>query len=149
MTRTVPASLRALLTGTVDYAGLFPPATLALDEALRNYAEYLRSADAWMLGPFVLPVDQFSDAERHLDLFDADHPLRVSALGRRTANIDDFSSAIAAHAETIMRWQQTQAGRVQITQLETALPAGFDRSLFVTISSTVAPLDLQTFWEAP
>ena len=33
-------SLRALLTGIVDYAGLFPPAQLSLDEAIRNYARY-------------------------------------------------------------------------------------------------------------
>src|SRR4051794_41596147 len=67
------ASLRALLAATVDYAGLFPPATLALEPALGNYAEYLRSDDAWMLGAFVLPVEQFSAAEGHLDLFSSSH----------------------------------------------------------------------------
>jgi hypothetical protein len=30
------AGLRALLTGIVDYAGLFPPAKLPLDQAIRN-----------------------------------------------------------------------------------------------------------------
>ena len=44
------ASLRALLTGVVDYAGLFPPARLPLDEAIRNYARYRQGSDAWMLG---------------------------------------------------------------------------------------------------
>src|SRR5438034_269722 len=33
-------SLRALLSGSVDYAGLFPPARLPLDQAIRNYARY-------------------------------------------------------------------------------------------------------------
>ena len=32
------ASLRALLSEIVDYAGLFPPAGLPLDKAIRNYA---------------------------------------------------------------------------------------------------------------
>ena len=31
------ASLRALLEGVIDYAGLFPPAKLPLPEALANY----------------------------------------------------------------------------------------------------------------
>ena len=31
------ASLRALLEGILDYAGLFPPAQLPLEPAFRNY----------------------------------------------------------------------------------------------------------------
>ena len=49
-------SLRTLLTEIVDYAGLFPPAKLQLDEAIRNYARYLRGPEAWMLGRFVCPA---------------------------------------------------------------------------------------------
>ena len=33
-------ALRALLTGIVDYAGLFPPAALDMTTAVRNYASY-------------------------------------------------------------------------------------------------------------
>jgi len=33
-------SLRALLHDIVDYAGLFPPADLPLDEAMHNYMQY-------------------------------------------------------------------------------------------------------------
>jgi hypothetical protein len=59
-------ALRPLLTGVVDYAGLFPPAALDMPAAVRNYAEYLRDQDSWMLGRFVVPiarVDEFA-AER-------------------------------------------------------------------------------------
>src|SRR5438552_3294700 len=48
--------LRALLAGVVDYAGLFPPARLPLDQAIRRYAEYRQGTDAWMLGRFVCPA---------------------------------------------------------------------------------------------
>jgi hypothetical protein len=51
------ASLRALLSGVVDYAGIFPPAKLPLDEAIRNYALYRQDADAWILGRFVARAD--------------------------------------------------------------------------------------------
>ena len=37
------ASLRALLAHTIDYAGMFPPCQLALEPALKNQAEYLRT----------------------------------------------------------------------------------------------------------
>lgn len=52
------ASLQALLSRLIDYAGLFPPATLALPEAMENYRRYRVSEDAWMLGAFVLPAGQ-------------------------------------------------------------------------------------------
>jgi hypothetical protein len=50
------ASLRALLTGAIDYAGLFPPAQLPLEQALRNDTSYRGGPDAWMLARFVCPA---------------------------------------------------------------------------------------------
>ncbi|HJZ98568.1 MAG TPA: hypothetical protein VKE70_18790 [Candidatus Solibacter sp.] len=49
-------SLRALLTHLIDYAGLFPPASLDLQTAMRNYAAYREGEYAWMLGRFVVPA---------------------------------------------------------------------------------------------
>ena len=43
------AALRSLLANILDYAGLFPPAALPLDDSIRNYAGYLKSDDRWML----------------------------------------------------------------------------------------------------
>lgn len=47
---------RALMTGLVDYAGLFPPAGLEMVEAVRRYRAYLMGKDRWALGRFVLPA---------------------------------------------------------------------------------------------
>jgi hypothetical protein len=58
--------LRALLAAIVDYAGLFPPAALDMPAAIRNYAAYLASDDAWMLGRFVVSTSR-------LDEFRASH----------------------------------------------------------------------------
>jgi hypothetical protein len=52
----VSAALRALLDHVVDYAGLFPPASLDVPVAVRNYAAYRAGADRWMLGRFVAGV---------------------------------------------------------------------------------------------
>jgi hypothetical protein len=57
--------LRALLEGLIDYAGLFPPASLDMKTAVRNYSAYRASDEAWMLGRFIVPVqrlDEFSAA---------------------------------------------------------------------------------------
>ena len=47
--------LQALLTNLIDYAGLYPPASLQLPEVIRNYERYLASPDNWMLNRLVLP----------------------------------------------------------------------------------------------
>ena len=54
-------SLRALLTGVLDYAGLFPPAKLPLHQALAHYANYRQSSDRWMLGHFVLQAARLGE----------------------------------------------------------------------------------------
>ncbi|HET8774220.1 MAG TPA: hypothetical protein VFP80_10530 [Thermoanaerobaculia bacterium] len=51
----IAGSLRALLDHLVDYAGLFPPAALTMQDAVRNYARYRDGEYAWALGKFVVP----------------------------------------------------------------------------------------------
>ena len=57
----IAASLRALLEGLVDYAGLFPPAALSMQDAVRNYARYREEEYAWALGRFVVPADRVAE----------------------------------------------------------------------------------------
>lgn len=46
--------MRAAFAGIVDYAGLFPPASCSMDDAVRHYDVYRRSDKRWMLGRFVV-----------------------------------------------------------------------------------------------
>ena len=48
-------SLHVLLEHLIDYAGLFPPAALSMQDAVRNYARYREGEYAWALGRFVVP----------------------------------------------------------------------------------------------
>lgn len=56
-------SLEALMSGVIDYAGLFPPAALSLEDTLANYSSYLQGADAWMLNRLVLPAAKLRTGE--------------------------------------------------------------------------------------
>jgi len=53
--------LRDLAAGLIDYAGLFPPAGLTMRSAVRNYATYRRSPQAWMLGRFIVPASRLPE----------------------------------------------------------------------------------------
>lgn len=52
------ASFRNFMTGLIDYAGLFPPASLDIETALDNYAGYLEGEEGWMLGRCIVPAAQ-------------------------------------------------------------------------------------------
>jgi hypothetical protein len=52
----IPESLHALLANLIDYAGLYPPASLEMPAVLENYAAYLASPESWMLNRLVLPA---------------------------------------------------------------------------------------------
>ena len=51
-------SLRALLANLIDYAGLFPPAALTMQDAVRTYARHRDGEFAWALGKFVVPQER-------------------------------------------------------------------------------------------
>src|SRR5436853_7633056 len=99
------ASLRALLNRSIDYAGMFPPCSLDLEPALKNQAQYVRSADSWMLSAFVLPIAKFDDAAQLISQFDKHHPARVSVLGPKTENAKDFLSELKNAVQTIRSFQ--------------------------------------------
>lgn len=60
---TVRAAFRALL----DYAGLFPPAQLPMDEAQSEYRTARGGSHAWMLGRFIVPAAQLIEAPTTLE----------------------------------------------------------------------------------
>ncbi len=52
---------RAFLRGIVDYAGLFPPASLPMSEAVTAYGEFRRSDERDLLGRFIVPVSRLGE----------------------------------------------------------------------------------------
>lgn len=54
----IQPSLKTLLSSVLDYAGLYPPASLPLREVLENYDRYLECPEAWMLNRLVLPEEK-------------------------------------------------------------------------------------------
>jgi hypothetical protein len=140
-------SLRALLANSIDYAGMFPPCSLGLEPALRNQAEYVRSPDAWMLGAFVLSTEQFDATKQLLAQFDAQHPLRVAALGPKTASADAFLEALDETEAAIRSLSRHNVDLISISHLEMFLPHDVDIASLTEAGSILG--NLPVFWEAP
>ena len=96
-------SLRALLAGLIDCAGLFPPAALTMQDAVRNYARYREEPYAWALGRFVVPEDRAHEVP-------PDFPLSV--LG-----VDEQKASSVEDVERIAREANGRTVFVEITDL--------------------------------
>jgi hypothetical protein len=95
-------SLEVLLGGTIDYAGLFPPAKLSMEPAVRNYHAYRGGPYSWALGRFIVPVSrlaEFEDAAAPL-LEQALEPWHLSALAGEdpAADIESIKAFNERHA---------------------------------------------------
>ncbi|MEO8383127.1 MAG: hypothetical protein ABI779_25950 [Acidobacteriota bacterium] len=81
-------SLRVLLRHLIDYAGLFPPAALTMQDAVRNYARYREGEDAWGLGKFIVPQARASEVP-------PEFPLSVLGVDEVKATSEDELASLA------------------------------------------------------
>ena len=94
-------SVRVLLDGIIDYAGLFPPSQLSMQEAVVNYATYRGSTFNWMLGRFVVQaarLEEFIEAAGDLLPRDANNRWQLAVTAGEDINetikaIRDFNRA--------------------------------------------------------
>ncbi|MBX3376732.1 MAG: hypothetical protein KF678_06985 [Phycisphaeraceae bacterium] len=54
-------SLRTLMAGLIDYAGLFPPAKLAMPASVETFARSMVGEHRWILGRFICPVSRLRE----------------------------------------------------------------------------------------
>jgi hypothetical protein len=114
------------MSRVVDYAGLFPPAALPLEEAIRTYVRHRSGPHAWMLGPFVCPVGRLEDALAILGKLQDDHPISVSLLGRATGkeNAADFAEGLRLDLKLAEAARKTGGQPVAFHSFEVKAPAG-------------------------
>jgi hypothetical protein len=144
------ASLRALLTGLIDYAGLFPPARLPLPDALANHVRYRSGNDGWMLGRFICPASRLGELAALEDHFRTGPPLIISALARGGTTSDEFITGLRADLADIAVCRERHAGQVVLDVMELRLPAGMPaaRAALVEAAELTRQLGLTLFFEA-
>lgn len=139
----VSPALRVLLRGIVDYAGLFPPASLAMAAAITEYAAHKDSADAWALGRFVLPAARLDEFET----------AATPALPREAAQSWALSALLASDIEEDIerierfnsRHRDVRAGAVMVDTVE--LKAHTPRD--ITRASELLDRRFDTYIEIP
>lgn len=134
----IPQTLRVLLADSVDYAGLFPPAALAMNEAVANYAEYRASSEAWALGRFIVPMTRLGEFERAASpyLKNNGSPWRLSVLAGSLLQDDvkDIAYFNLHHKHTAL---------IDTIELKAAIPDDINRC------TAIIPPTLTAFIEVP
>ena len=119
------ASLTALLQGTLDYAGMFPPASLDLSEAVAEFRALRASPEQWMLARFVVPVDLLdSFARQHTaDLQNAAPPWQIAVIASPVPAFDALTAATSTDGPRLALFSGRFGASVQVATYEIRLPA--------------------------
>lgn len=104
--------IRILMSQLIDYAGLFPPASLAMDKAAGCYSESRKSEHGWVLGRFVLPVSrlgEFGIAAAGFLPGRQEEPWRLSVIAGRRLDLD---------VDAILDFNERHSGAALIDSIE-------------------------------
>jgi hypothetical protein len=115
----MPSSLASLLHQSLDFAGLFPPASLPASEALRIFRQEQAANTAGMLARFVSPMIRLDEIASGAT---ADMPLVVSALPRGGKNAGEFLANLETDLAAIRRLTQVHDGAISIDTIEVRPP---------------------------
>jgi hypothetical protein len=152
----VPAlpAVDALVAGLVDYAGLFPPASLDMAAAVQNYGAYRSDAHARVLSRFIVPVARLQEfctaAATVLPRRRDDPPWRLAALGGPDM-VKDLAAMVALG---VLPKQTGEAGDADertnaTTAIVDALEVKASTVGEIAAIRAAVPLDLDLFVEVP
>ncbi len=121
-----PRSVRTLMRGILDYAGLFPPAGLDMADAVAGYASHRRHDHREILSRFICPARRLSELEEAAgELWSAGgEPWPLSILGRGAADESDYLKGLREDLDLLAELVDRRAAAVVADVVEIPLPPG-------------------------
>ena len=116
------ASLERLLTGVIDYAGLFPPAQLDMASALDQYLRYKQGPEDWIVNRFVCPTSRLAELA---DALDEDDEISVCGIGRLSQDRKAWEAALEQDAQDMNAFHE-RLPKAEIEAYEIRIP-GYDQ----------------------
>ncbi len=126
---------RTLLDGLIDYAALFPPAELPMDEAFARFLGHRSGAAGWMLARFVCPAARLDELAPMLESAGDDGGVvRLAVLGRGGDTLEDFLAGTKADAAALEAFVEAHPN-VRADVFEARLPAAGGAAVAVNDAS--------------
>jgi hypothetical protein len=95
-------ALNTLLEGVIDYAGLFPPANLSMEDAVAEYLELLNGPESWLVSRFVCPASRLDELADELESQKAEIGFGVSIIGTGGADATSFGRGVTQDASSFI-----------------------------------------------
>jgi hypothetical protein len=127
--------LARLLSGSIDYAGVFPPAGLPLSQALASFNRYINGPESWIVGSIVLPINLLPEAG---DLTGST-PARLTAIPRRADEPEIWLGRLQEDLDQLQSFL-SERPQVSLQALEIALPGAVKEAEIATLLAQMAPL---------
>ncbi|MCB9136476.1 MAG: hypothetical protein H6636_13700 [Anaerolineales bacterium] len=138
-------SFYALFEQVVDYAGLFPPASLPLEVAIRNFIRYQAWPEQWMLARFIVPVAKLGELGALMEAgLSWEGTLKFSVLGG--GNVEGFRAGVVEEIKAVEAFRARWGTRVQVEAFEARCPEG--KTLFA-VEPWLREAGLRPFFEVP
>lgn len=115
-------SFRAFMAGLIDYAGLFPPASLPLDEAVRSFAAYRRGPDGWMLPRFICPAGRLRELGPYRMLLEREGPFTFSVLAGAGEDPEAFGARFDSELASVRAFLKEHGANARVEAIEAKLP---------------------------
>lgn len=127
---------REALSGLIDYAGLFPPASLSMEEAVAEYRAARTGPHAWLVERFICPAGRLLELAGILS-------------ATMTGNEEPWSLVVTARATDaglVEDFRAEMSGGADVLVIETVFPDGGDAG---AVAGVLGTFDAVVFFEVP
>ena len=137
------------MTGLIDYAGLFPPSKLPMNEAVENYAKYLRSEHESFLSRFICTASRLEELSQSAAMMmpgthatsgyrenaDMQDPWQISAVivGDLSENLDAIYAFNEKHDK-----EENGLAMVDVIEMRITSPGDVDEAMEI-LPAMIAP----------
>lgn len=116
-------TLKVFMNKIIDYAGLFPPSNLSMNDAIQNYLNYLSNQDEWMLSRFICSASKLPELDKYKDdFYSLKKEFQISLLGRGGKNSDDFFKGLDEDIQFAKKFKEVHGDKVLIDAYEVRFP---------------------------
>jgi hypothetical protein len=138
-------SIVSLQQGLIDYAGIFPPSKLPLEQALQNYIRYQGEEERWKLNSFIVSFNELVNLLKLLENIEQVPKIDLTVtLPKLEADV--FTARIEELEQVVQKVMQQLPKQVQIVGLEVAIPNTSKPTLH-RVAQLSTTLSIQLFCE--
>ena len=115
-------SIKTFMNKMVDYAGIFPPASLNLAQAFHNFIFYSQGEYKWMLSKFIIPAARLPELSEIMKEMTIEGVVPFSIICSGGKDLEEFKRNLEADNKNIVDFRNAHGTKVLTDVFEMRLP---------------------------